>query len=196
MMDCGINVMASTSMPWLYDDMRNPKSNYQGDAFKYVLDVARREGMVVEGWGTYPFDRANVRDIAAWITGKPIPITQYTLGKSAISLTEPMLPFANSVAWLHQFHRWGDLYLQVERGDVPISVEDTRGWMRQDVNVRYPMGEQTIGAFREWVRKKYRTIEAANKAWGSSFNSFDEIDPEIDRVPNRFGHRWEYTDPK
>lgn len=196
MMDCGINVMATTSMPWLYNDMRNPESNYQGDAFKYVLDVARREAMVVEGWGTYPFDRANVRDIAAWITNKPVPITQYTLGKSAISLTEPMLPFANSVAWLHQFHRWGDLYLQVERGDVPISVEDTRGWMRQDVNVRHPMGDQTIEAFRKWVHKKYRTIEAANKAWGSSFNSFDEIDPEIDRVPNRFGHRWEYTDPK
>lgn len=196
MMDCGINVIAPTNMPWLYDDMRNPKSNYQGDAFKYVLDVARREGMTVEGWGTYPFDRANVRDIAAWITGESIPIERYTLGKSAISLTEPMLPFANSVAWLYQFHRWGDLYLQVERGDVPISVEDTRGWMRQDVNVRHPMGDQTVKAFRKWVRNKYRTIEAANKAWGSSFGSFDEIDPEKDRAPNRFGHRWEYTDPK
>lgn len=196
MMDCGINVIAPTNMPWLYDDMRNPKSNYQGDAFKYLLDVARREGMVLEGWGTYPFDRAHVRDIAAWITGEPILIEQYALGKSAVSLTEPMLPFANAVAWLYQFHRWGDLYLQVERGDVPISVEDTRGWMRQDVNVRHPMGDQTIEAFRKWVRKKYRTIEAANRAWGSSFSSFNEIDPEKDRVPNRFGHRWEYTDPK
>ena len=38
MQDCGINLTCTTNMPWLYDDMREPKSNYQGDALKYVLD--------------------------------------------------------------------------------------------------------------------------------------------------------------
>lgn len=196
MMDCGINVVACTSMPWLYNDMHSPKSNYQGDAWKYLLDVARANGMVVEGWGAYPFDRATIQGIAAWITGKPVPITQYTLNNTMISHTDPMLPFANAVAWLHQFHRWGDLYLQSERGDVPISVEDTRGWMRQDINIRYPMGEQTIRAFRQWARNKYGNIDTANRAWKTSFKTFDEVEPEKNQVPNQFGHQWEYTDRK
>ncbi|MBI4579884.1 MAG: hypothetical protein HY718_09290, partial [Planctomycetes bacterium] len=62
MLDCGINVVATTAMPWLYHDRRNPPSNYNGDAMKYFLDVARREGMLVEGWGTYPFDRGTIQD--------------------------------------------------------------------------------------------------------------------------------------
>ncbi len=196
MMDHGINTICTTAMPWLYDDMRDPRSNYQGDAFKYVLDVARAEGLAVEGWGTYPFDRANSGEVAAWVTGKPVDMTTYQPGAPRISHNEPMLPYVNAVTWLYQFHRWGDLYLQNERGDVPISVEDTRGWLRQDVNARLPMGDETMRAFRKWVRRKYRTIAAVNAAWGTAFKTFDKIQPERGQVRNEFGHLWEYTDPK
>jgi len=43
-------------MPWLYADFQNPRENHSGDAMKYSLDVARREGMKLEAWGSYPFD--------------------------------------------------------------------------------------------------------------------------------------------
>ena len=51
MMEAGVNVVATTSMPWLYGDMSNPAFNYPGDAWKYFLDLARQEGMRVEGVG-------------------------------------------------------------------------------------------------------------------------------------------------
>lgn len=195
MLDCGINVVSTTSMPWLYDDMRKPRSNYNGDAMKYFMDLARREGMQIEGWGTYPFDRATIQDIAAWITGKPCPLDRHpTDGYEAISHADPRLPAANAAAWLYQFHRWGDLYYQAPHGTVPFSVEDTRGWLRQDVNIRFPVGDRSLQAFRDWMREKHHTIEELNASLGTSFKSFEEINPEANQVLNMFQHRWEYTD--
>ncbi|MBI4580784.1 MAG: beta-galactosidase, partial [Planctomycetes bacterium] len=151
---------------------------------------------LVEGWGTYPFDRGTIQDIAGWITGKPWTLEQFSFGGyQAVSHADPLLPAASAAAWLYQFHRWGDLYYQSPGGDVPISVEDTRGWLRQDVNTRFPLGTRTTQALRDWLRAKYRTIAAVNAAWGASFESFDEIDPDKDQVVNRFGHLWEYTNP-
>ncbi len=193
MMDHGINVVACTAMPWLYDDMNRPASNHQGDTFKYALDAARLEGMVLEGWGAYPFDRGANGPIAAWITGRPAGITEWSRDGATISHADPVLPAVNAAVWLYQFRRWGDLYLQTGSGQVPIGVEDTRGWMRQDVNVRHPIGARTVRAFREWVRRKYGRIEDANAAWGTSYESFDRIEPEKDQVANQFGHIWEYV---
>ncbi len=195
MMDCGINVVAFTSMPWLYDDMHNPRANYQGDAWKYFLECARKEGLLAEGWGSYPYDRSNIESIYNWISGKNEKLEGFsTPSYSAISHADPKLPVANAAAWLYQFSRWGDLYYQMERGDVPIGIEDTRGWMRQDVHVRHPVGDLTLQAFRNWVKNKYGTIEAVNSAWGTGYKSFEEINPEANQVKNLFGHLWEYTD--
>lgn len=66
--------------------------------------------------------------------------------------------------------------------------------MRQDINIRYPMGERSLNAFREWVRAKYGSIEAVNLAWQSAYSSFDDICPEAGQVVNVFGLKWEYTD--
>ncbi len=197
MQECGINLVATTGMPWLYDDRHRPPSNYQGDALKYFLELARHEGLCVEGWGTYPYDRATTRDIAAWITGKPFKLHTHMIhGYRALSHADPLIAAANAAVWLYQFRRWGDLYYQNETGEVPIGVEDTRGWMRQDVNVRLPMGDLTVRAFRAWLKERYGTIEAVNAAWGSAFGSFDAIDPEQHQVRNRFGHLWEYIKPE
>jgi hypothetical protein len=194
MAECGINFVSTTCMPWLYDDLRVPRANYQGDALKYVLDVARDEGMPVEGLGTYPFDRAANGDIAAWLTGEKRALADAGIGYGAISRAEPLLPEVNAAVWRYQFARWGDRYLQAEDGSVPISVEDTWGWMRQDVNVRHPMGALAVRAFRAWLEKKYGALGALNVAWGTAFGSFEAIEPEAGQVRNQFGHVLEYAD--
>lgn len=195
MLDCGINVVAMTSMPWLYDVTVGGISNHNGDAWKYVLDCARDEGMLVEGWGAYPFDRSTIREIATWITGTTVELDLHLLsGYWAVSHSDPRLPAANAAAWLHQFRRWGDLYYRDARGNMPISIEDTRGWMRQDINIRYALGERSLGRFRDWARDKYGAIEAANAAWGSSFKNFEEVNPEEGQPVGPFGHKWEYFD--
>ncbi|MHB0999132.1 MAG: hypothetical protein ACYC27_07790 [Armatimonadota bacterium] len=196
MMDCGINIICTTSMPWLYTDMHNPDANYEGDSLKYFLDLARHEGLAVEGWGTYPYDRSSIQEIYNWITGKNEKMDVFpTDGYPAVSHTDPKLPGANAVAWLYQFHRWGDLYYQAENGDVPFGVEDTRGWMRQDVDIRFPMGDATIKAFQRWAEDKYVKIETANIVWSSDYKSFSDVNPEANQKTNMFMHRWEYSDP-
>ena len=194
MMDCGVSITAFTAMPWLYDDKDSPKSNYQGDAWKYFLDCAREEGLMVEGWGTYPYDRPSIEGIYNWITGDTLKMERVK-SYPVISHADPNLPKANAAAWLYQFHRWGDIYYQNEAGEVPVGIEDTRGWMRQDINMRQPEGALTIRAFQDWAKKKYGTIEAANAAWESSYKSFEDVDPEANQKPNEHGHPWEYADP-
>ncbi|MBR4748185.1 MAG: beta-galactosidase [Abditibacteriota bacterium] len=200
MKECGVNVLGLTAMPWLYDFIKGPyiysqpteECNQNGDAMKYFLDIAREEGFMVNGWGQYPFNRFSVEEVYNWLTG-----SHATLERSSfmeISYDEPLLPAANSALWMYQFKRWGDLYFQTEDGAVPFDVEDTRGWMRMDINIRYPIGAATLTAFRNWLRSKYVSISRLNDAWGSAYASFDDIDPEKDATPNRFGHQYEYYD--
>ncbi len=195
MRECGINVCATTAMPWLYADLWSPAENHTGDAMKYSLDVARREGMKLEAWGSYPFDRSTVSDVYKALTGETVKLDIYdTNGYPAVSHADPSIAKANAAIWLYQFRRWGDAYAQFESGVIPFATEDTRGWMRQDVDVRFPIGEQSKAAFRAWLQKKYPGILDLNTAWPASFTSFAEIDPETSGATNMFGHRFEYRD--
>lgn len=201
MKKCGVNVISTTCMPWLYDDMsmgfiggygdeRINIQKHNGDAYKYALDVARHENLLVEGWGSYPFNRITVRDIANWITGKPFDM-EMTPDWGA-SYAEPNLPIATSDMWLYQFHRWGDVFFQDSKGNVPITVEDTRGMLRQDINGRWYVGGKSLLAFREWLKNKYTTIQSLNTAWDTQLQSFDEIDPEANQGLSPYLPNWPF----
>ncbi len=200
MKECGINVIGLTAMPWLYDFIKGPyiysqpteECNQNGDAMKYFLDIAREEGFMVNGWGQYPFNRFSVEEVYNWLTDSSVSLERSS--PMEISYYEPLLAKANGSLWLYQFRRWGDLFYETEKGIVPFDVEDTRGWMRQDINVRYPLGDKTLTAFRQWCKSKYKTIDSLNEAWGSDFTEFEDIDPEKDATVNRFGHIYEYYD--
>ena len=199
MKELGVNFIATTSMPWLYDDREKRAFNYAGDAWKYVLDVAREEKLRVEAWAQYPFDRGGIGGIAGWLTGKnygnmSTVTSGYGDGGAYISSMEPLLPVANADVLLYNFSRWGDLFFQEADGTVPIGVEDTRGWMRDDLNVRFPVGTQGTAVFRNWLRARYATIEKLNQTWGSSFTTFESIDPETHKL-SKYGQRWSYADP-
>ena len=193
MRECGVNVCATTAMPWLYTDFWNPHENHTGDAMKYSLDVARKEGMKLEAWGSYPFDRSTVADIYKALTGNTVRLDVYNSdGYPAVSHADPNIAIANAAIWLYQFRRWGDAYAQFESGSIPFGTEDTRGWMREDVDIRFPIGELSKKAFRDWLAVKYAKIEALNAAWATMYAGFDAIDPETSGAVNMFGHRWEY----
>ncbi len=191
MMECGINVCATTAMPWLYTDIYKPDFNNTGDSMKYALDVARRRGLKLEAWGTYPYDRSTLGAIYNFVSGDSL---NFDIFGPYISHSDPNIAKANAAVWLYQLKRWGDGYAQFENGAIPFGTEDTRGWLRQDVHIRYPLGELTKNTFRTWLKDKYSTIENLNEKWDSSFASFDEIDPEKECTVNTFGHIWEYLD--
>lgn len=199
MKELGVNFLATTSMPWLYDDREKRAFNYAGDAWKYALDVAREEKLPVEAWAQYPFDRGGIGNIASWITGKKFGDMStlpdgYGGGGLSISVVDPLLPAANAAELLYNSSRWGDLFFQEADGTVPVGIEDTRGWLRDDVNVRFPVGPSGTAAFRQWLKQRYATIEKLNQAWGSAFATFDSIDPETHKL-DKYGLRWSYADP-
>jgi len=198
MKEHGINVVATTSMPWLYNDMHNPASSYQGDAMKYSMDVARKLGLQVEIWGQYPYDRSSIGSITNWITqtkdydDMTLYLSGYGGGAREVDRMEPRLPGANAKVVEHNFLRWGDLAYQARNGIVPVSVgEDTQGWMRDDVNVHYPLGALSVTAFQQWLEVKYGNIETLDKTWGTDYSSFENIEPNSEKV-DIYGHRWSY----
>lgn len=201
MMKCGVNLISTTCMPWLYDDMSMPSIQgygdehvniqlHNGDAYKYVLDVAREMGIEVEGWGSYPFNRNNTQDIATWLTGKAYNFE--TTPDWGIDYAEPDLPDAAAQMWLYQIHRWGDNFFVNHNGYVPITVEDTRGMLRQDINGRWYIGRKSLISFRRWLMNKYRSLEMLNSAWGTDYQSFDEIDPEAGQTPSPYMPNWPF----
>ena len=89
--------------------MHKPESNYQGDAWKYFLDLVRHKGVAIEGWGQYPFDRGTISEIAGWITGQDYSgmethLSGYGDNSRYISHAEPRLPAANAAVVIYNFN--------------------------------------------------------------------------------------------
>lgn len=201
MKKCGVNMLTTTCMPWLYESMDIPSVSGYGnehinihkhnsDGYKYALDAARYEGIPVEGWGSYPFNRNNTKDIALWLTGKSYDFE--ILPDWGISYAEPQLPEAVSSLWLYQLHRWGDNYFVNSNNNVPITIEDTQGMLRQDINGRWFIGDKAIKAFREWLKEKYISLNNLNRAWDTNYASFDEINPEEGQTPSPYMPSWPF----
>ena len=183
MKECGINLITSTAA-FAYDfdgnrvsDDGSMKSNYNIDAFRYMMDCLRILGIKFEGFVGYPFNEGHVDKIASWISGNSVVINNKE------GFGDPKLPVANAIKAIYQFKRWGDNYWQTGSGAVPLSIEDTRGWMRIDINNRAPLGKVTLLKFQhKWLADFYGGIEGVNQAWGSSYSKLEEINPENDAV--------------
>ena len=189
MAECGVNVFIHTGVPFYYFDEGRGEDNCNTDAGKYFLDLLRARGMLIEGWSHLYFNGGpDLSQAASWISGKKMTIERS--GPNA----DPLLPAANALVCLYNFHRWGDLYYQNHLAEVPIGAEDTNGWMRQDINIRNTMSPRTIKAFQQWTKDKYQTIETVNETWQSHYESFDQIDPQkSSTAQSRYGPG-DYTD--
>ncbi len=61
------------------------------------------------------------------------------------------------------------------------TIEGARTWGAYDFSVGDECGytlrtdEQTLAAFRDWLRERHGTVEALNEAWGTRFASLDDV---------------------
>jgi len=156
--------------------------------YKWYYDVlARQEGMKLMGWSVYPPDSSHRYGAAAEaLLKKPVhpglADSRYAEPPgSLIDLGSPIVPEVIAAWALYNYHRWGDLWYTTRDGVTIVDIEDTRGWLRDDINTRYPLGPKAIKIFRDWLQERYQTIAAVNEAWGSGFASFDQIDPQTDQ---------------
>jgi hypothetical protein len=190
MMDCGVNVLCSTAGDWHLPEVSNPDAfvgDAQAETFKYYYDVlARRFQVPVFGFGEFPCRTSNLLSTGSFFWNRrfdvPMVGKQYSYsGTGDLDVGHPDYPALQAGAILFNYKRWGDTWYRTADGDVLIDVEDTWGWLRDDVNVRFFLGEHAMRRWQIWLRKKYGMIEKANHAWGTSYKNFDEVDPQANQ---------------
>ena len=176
MKECGINLVATTeafNTQATYKQNTSP-SDMQ-DSNWFMSDIVRKLGMRLEGYTNYPYGSSRGATAAYWLTkdsafrSNQIKDTSY--GNS-------LLAVADALRGLSQFIRWGNNFHVNSKNQVVFNTEDTRGWMRIDIENRALMGDTSLNNFRTWLKEKYGTIEALNQAWDLSYSNFNEIDPE------------------
>ncbi|MEN6371747.1 MAG: beta-galactosidase [Armatimonadota bacterium] len=212
MKDLGVNVLSNTSGSWWIRELTGHKNiDLHSACYKYWYDeLVRRFQMKVLGWSLYPPSSANWYNNVEPLLGRKIDYSTTSKGYShsehvSVDLGDPSVPEVIAAWAIYNHKRWGDYWFTAKDGRVPVEIEDTWGWLRDDTNLRYPLGPLALGKFRDWIKAKYGSITAVNKAWGSNYASFDEIDPQEDQgvegdglshepvynKPDRVFHEWD-----
>ena len=186
MKSLGVNLIANTSGGWWTSELTDSKSfNMCAAQYKYFYDVlARKTGMKLVGWSVYPPSSEGWYKNAEPLLGRELAYSK-TSGAygfaPGVDLSDPVVPEVLA-AWVkYQYQRWGDMWFKTSDERVPIDIEDSWGWMRDDINTRYISGPLVVEEFRKWVEKKYANIGNMNAAWKSTYKSFDEIDPQANQ---------------
>ncbi len=183
----GVNLIANTAGGWWIDELGGRKEPEPLSAqYKYWYDVLVREaGLKLLGWSVYP--PGSIRWLEA---GKPLlggegdEVAKAPVGYgdwAGLDLADPVAAEVVAAWTKYQYQRWGDLWFRTADGRVPVDMEDSWGWMRDDINVRYRVGPLTLARFRQWLQAKYATPGAMDAAWGSAYASFDAVDPQADQ---------------
>lgn len=165
MKEAGVNYLSST-MAFGYDPPTSGTSTMMPyDANKFMMDVARTLGLQMEGYSSYPYEWAGL----------------YSPNISSITapnheFSDPAINTANAVLANYTFQRYADMLYQAPDGTIPISTEDTRGWLRVDYSGIFAFSEDTRRGFGEWLKGRYPTIQELNQAYGSNYTDFDSID--------------------
>lgn len=204
--DLGINVIASTAGNWHIAQIYDPHAfvgDIHAEAFKHYFDVITKEvGMPLIGWGLFPPKTRNTTGLGGHYWGETfdIPAISHGLtysGGAELDVGHPDFPKAYAGCILFNHDRWGDQWVRTADGDLLIDVEDTWGWLRDDINVRYYLGEHSLQRFRDWCRAKYGDIETANAVWDATYASFDAVDPQVNQHDggDAFGIRLTHTTP-
>jgi len=184
MKDLGVNVIANTTGSWAIGEVNgSTQVHLLAAQYKYFYDVLARDlDMTLIGWSVYPPANPRWFENATPFFGKKLEYSQveggYHDARRTVDMGDPLMPEVVAAWATYNYKRWGDMWFVTKDGRVPVDTEDTWGWLRDDNNQRYPLGPLGIKQFQDWVKAKYGSIERVNKAWGSDFKSFDQIDPQ------------------
>lgn len=176
MKECGVNIVATTeafNVATTYK--QSNKASDMQDSNWFMSDMIRKLDMRMEGYTSYPYGSNTATNAAYWYTKDPT----FRNVLSDTSYGNPLLAVAEGLRGLSQFTRWGNNFHINGQNKVVFSTEDTRGWMRIDIENRKLLGKTSLTNFHTWLKEKYGTIDALNEAWDFNCSSFEEIDPEL-----------------
>jgi hypothetical protein len=180
-------LIINTSGDWHFHEMLgNTAYNPHAMSYKYFYDVLiPKLDMKLMGWSLYPPVNPFLFEVGKLLLDEDFEYSTTVKGYGGhlrtLDMGDPSVPRVIAAFTLFNYSRWGRHWYETKDGTVPIDLEDTWGWMRDDINVRYSLGPLAVAKFRDWLKEKYMTIERVNYAWGSDYDSFDEIDPEANQ---------------
>ena len=160
MKEAGVNYLTST-MAFSYT---TGSGNMAIAANRAMMDLASLLGFKFESYGMYPYENS---------ISKATSITQLYAGITTGKGNNIVNGILNS--WIYE--RFGDMMWASPNGVTPIAQEDSRGWMTIDHDWRMDLTNHFVEDLQEWLEETYGTITALNRAYGSEYTSFTEIDP-------------------
>ncbi len=187
MKSLGVNVISNTSGGWWIGEVSGRKGvELHSACYKYFYDVLMRKlGMKVLGWSVYPPSGTEWYSCAEPLLGREVTYSMadggYTGAGKQVDLGDPIVPKVIAAWAIYNHVRWGDYWFTTKDGRVPVDIEDTWGWMRDDINLRYQLGPLALQRFRDWAKAKYGDIDKVNAAWASRYKDFSEIDPQANQ---------------
>ena len=142
------------------------------DMSMYMLDCARAMNFTLEGHALYYYRgqnatsrvRASDRTVA--------------LGSGRDMFNMQQQDAANGILARWNLIRYGQFYYyNPVTKEVPISIEENFGWMTYNLNNRYGIDNSySDRLLYKWLQEGYDDdIDALNKAYGTSFDDFNEI---------------------
>ncbi len=174
MKECGVNVVTTTAA--FETDLNGRKATKDStDANWFMADAIRLLDMRMEGYITYPYGTGNNINKARWITKDN---ELFPEGYQVPSVADEKLALANAIKTVYQYDRWGDNYFSFDDGTVPVTAEDSRGWMRVDISNRSSLSEKDVEEFRRYLKDKYGSIDNLNRELGKNYTDFSNIEPE------------------
>jgi beta-galactosidase len=180
----------NTVRTWVEWASAEPRpSEYQLENLRLLLELAHELGLAV-------LIQVYVDSAPDWV-GREHPHTHFVT-QGGIAIPSQAAP-GYCTDWPEIRQRVHDFYTAVAR--VASEYPNFHGWdlwsephIINWANIDYVQNPQfcychaTIARFREWLRHKYGTLEALNRAWHRGFESWDDVEPP------RFSTILSYTD--
>ena len=179
----GVNVIANTCGNWWIPEVSGRRTYCPAaESYKYWYDVLVREmGMKTIGRSIYPPSDPCWYQYAAPLLGRKVArsTTQNTYqGQPGVDMGDPAVPEVIAAWTKYCYQRWGDTWFRAKDGRMPITIEDTWGWMRDDANTAVwprPTGRGEVPGLAEGQIRKHRQ---GQRRLGLDVRRFDAIDPE------------------
>jgi len=169
MKKCGINAL------WL---QFFPIFAY-GPYTQYTVEYARQIDMPIIPSFYFWDQRSQLERFTGW---KFMPAAPSGLGATYVDALDKKFPEALAMWFDKVYEDYEDAFLRLPDGSVPVCIMEEQGYGIWNTRTG-GASEADVAAFRDWLRKKYGSIEEVNRKWGTAYSDFEEITPTLSCQP-------------